>query len=63
MSLNRIFSIMFLLLVVCAGNAFAACPNDIYFKTTRTQYMSVSQNDFFYRDIDLDGRKGPGQFS
>ncbi len=57
MSLKRIFSIMSLLLSACAGNAFAVCPGDLYFKQPTSQQLSVPVGYAALGDVDGDGRK------
>ncbi len=53
----RISLVSILLLLAVAGSAFATCPNDVYFKQTRSQALGVPIGYPVLGDFDGDGRK------
>ncbi len=53
----RISLVSVLLLLAAAGSAFAVCPNDVYFKQTKSQPLSVPIGYPVLGDFDGDGRK------
>jgi len=53
----RISLVSVLLLLAVTGSAFANCPNDVYFKQTRSQALSIPIGYPILGDFDNDGRK------
>jgi hypothetical protein len=57
MLLNRIFSAVLVSFFVCASGAIASCPNDVYFRYTKTQALGIPVGYPILGDFDNDGKK------